>query len=128
MFRVGLAEDHTELRTTIRLFLGLLKNVEVVFEAKNGREAIDAVQQHQPDVLVMDVRMPELDGLAAARQIANLSLPTRVILITSFKGPDIVQAVIDAGAHGFVSKDDLIELLPLAIETVGQGGRFFTKE
>ena len=128
MFRVGLAEDHAELRTTIRLFLGLSKNVEVVFEAKNGREAIDAVQQHQPDVLVMDVRMPELDGLAAARQIANLSLPTRVILITSFKGPGIVQAVIDAGAHGFVSKDDLIELLPLAIETVGQGGRFFTKE
>ena len=128
MFRVGLAEDHAELRTAIRLFLGLRKNVEVVFEAKNGREAIDGVQQHQPDVLVMDVRMPELDGLAAARQIADLSLPTRVILISSFRSIDVLQEVIDAGAHGFVSKDDLIELLPLAIETVCHGGRFLTKE
>jgi DNA-binding NarL/FixJ family response regulator len=107
------------------LFLRL-SNFDVVFEAKNGREAIEGVQEHQPDVLVMDVRMPELDGLAAARRIADLSLPTRVILISSFRSMDVLQAVIAAGAHGYVCKDELIELLPLAIETVGQGGSFFT--
>lgn len=127
MLRVALAEDHAELRTTIQLFLGLLKNIDVVFAVTNGREAIEGVQQHQPDVLVMDMRMPEVDGLEAARQIADLSLPTRVILISSFKEIDVLQAVIAAGAHGFVCKDDLIELLPIAIETVYHGGRFFTK-
>jgi DNA-binding NarL/FixJ family response regulator len=86
---------------------------------------LEKVQQHQPDVVVMDVRMPELDGLAATRQMADLSLPARVILISSYREIDILPAVIKAGAHGFVCKDDLIELLPLAIERVGNGGLFW---
>jgi DNA-binding NarL/FixJ family response regulator len=128
MLRVALAEDHAELRTTIRMFLGLLENIEVVFEATNGREAIVGIQQHQADVLVMDIMMPELNGLAAAKEIADLSLPTRVVLISTLQGIAAEQAAMAAGAHGFVCKDDLIQLLPVAIETVAQGGRFFTEE
>lgn len=128
MLRIALAEDHAELRTTIRLFLGLLKNIEVVFEATNGREAIEGVQRHQTDVLVMDMMMPELNGLEAAKKIADLSLPTRVILISSLQGIAPEQAAMAAGAQGFVCKDDLIQLLPVAIETVAQGGRFFAQE
>ena len=125
MLRVALAEDHEELRTTLRMFLGLLNNIEVVFVAENGREALECVQHHQPDVLVMDILMPELDGLEVARRIANLALPTRVILISTLKAYDIEQVVKAAGGHGFVPKDEIIEMLPVAIETVSRGGYYF---
>ena len=125
MIRAALVEDHKELRTAIRLLLGMSKDIEVVFEAESGFEAIDLVQLHQPEVLVMDIRIPLLNGLAATKMIVDLSLPTRIILISSLEGPDVLQEAIAAGAHGFVHKADLVKSLLTAIETVYQGGRFF---
>ena len=128
MFRVAVAEDHAELRTALRLLLGLSEDIEVVFEAENGLEVIGLVQQHRPDVLVMDIRMPLLNGLAAVKQIVGLSLPTRIILISSLEGPGVIQEAMAAGAHGFVHKADVVKLLRTAIETVYHGGRFFPEE
>ena len=125
MIRVAIADDHPELRTALRLLLGISPNIEIVFEAENGREAVECVQHHQPDVLVMDIFMPELDGLAATKQIANLPVATRIILISNNMSLTLQQQAANAGAYGFIDKYELIHSLLSAIETVYQGGRHF---
>lgn len=125
MIRVAIADDHRELRTALRLLLNLAPNLEIVFEATSGREAVADVQQFLPDVLVMDVRMPDLDGLAAARQMRDLALSTRIILISMYKETAIVRAAAAAGVHGFIYKGDLIPSLTEAIVVVHEGGRYF---
>lgn len=126
MIRVALAEDHPELRVALRLLLRLSKEIELVCEASNGQEAVDCVKRLQPDVLVMDIHMPVLDGFAATKQITELSLPTRVILISTDIGMFVVRQVIVVGAQGYVAKDNLAESLLPAIEAVYRGETFFS--
>ena len=125
MIRVAIADDHAELRLALRLLLSIFKDIEVVCEAGNGQEAVDYVKHLQPDVLVMDIQMPVLDGFGATKQIVELSVPTRVILMSTYKGMIIAREAADAGARGFVPKDDIAEWLHTAIETVHHGEVFF---
>jgi DNA-binding NarL/FixJ family response regulator len=125
VIRVAIAEDHLEMRVALRLFLRLSKDVEIVGEAGNGEEAVDCVKQLQPDVLVMDIQMPTLDGWAATRQILELGLPTHVILISLNRGRYIASKAAEVGAKGFLSKDHLPTSLLPAIRAVYQGGKFF---
>jgi DNA-binding NarL/FixJ family response regulator len=125
MIRVALSEDSPEMRVTLRLLLGLSKNIELVCEASNGQEAVDCVKRLQPDVLVMDIRMPMLNGFEATKQIIDLAVPTRVILISSDLGSFVAKQAAAAGAKGFVPKDKVAKLLLLAIETVHRGELFF---
>lgn len=126
MIRVALAEDHPEMRVALRLLLRLSKEIELVCEASNGLEAVDCVKRLQPDVLVMDIHMPVLDGFAATKQIAELLLPTRVILISTDIGMLVVRQAIVVGAQGYVAKDDLAESLLPAIEAVYHGETFLS--
>src|SRR6185436_11865904 len=125
MIRVALSDDSPEMRVTLRLLLGLSKNIEVVCETNNGQEAVDYVKNFQPDVLVMDIRMPVLNGFEATKEIVDLAVPTRVILISSDLGSFIAKQAAAVGAKGFVPKDDVATSLLLAIETVHQGEQFF---
>ena len=125
MIRVAIADDHQELRLALRLLLSMLKDIEVVCEAGNGQEAVECVRRLQPDVFVMDIQMPVLDGFAATKQITDLGVPTRVILISTYKGIIIAREAAAAGARGFVPKDDVAEWLRTAIEKVHQGEVFF---
>src|SRR6185503_5296424 len=125
MIRVALCEDHLEMRLALRLLLKLFKDIELVCEASNGQEAVDCVKRLHPDVLVMDIRMPELDGFAATRQITALSSPTRVILISGDIGKYVAQRAAAVGAQGFLPKDDVGKLLLSAIEAVHAGETFF---
>jgi DNA-binding NarL/FixJ family response regulator len=125
MIRVALSDDSPEMRVTLRLLLGLSKNIELVCEASNGQEAVDCVKRLQPDVLVMDIHMPVLDGFAATKRITDLSIPTRVILISTDTGIFIGRQAVAVGAKGFVPKDKVAKLLLLAIETVHGGELFF---
>ena len=125
MIRVALSDDSLEMRVALRLLLSLSKNIELVYETSNGQEAVECVQHFQPDVLVMDIRMPVLDGFEATKQINDLSVSTRVILISSDLGSFIVRKAAAVGATGFVPKDDVAKLLVLAIETVHRGETFF---
>jgi DNA-binding NarL/FixJ family response regulator len=127
MIRVALCEDHPEMRVALRLLLKLSKDIELICEASNGQEAVDCVKRLQPDVLVMDIRMPGLDGFAATQQITHLSVSTRVILISTDIGKFVARQAAAVGAQGFVPKDDVGTLLISAIETVHRGETFFSE-
>ena len=127
MIRVALCEDHREMRLSLRLLLKLSRDIELVCEASDGQEAVDCVKRLQPDVLVMDIRMSELDGFAATQQITDLSLRTRVILISGDIGKYVAERAAAVGAQGFLPKDDVGKLLLSAIEAVHAGETFFVK-
>lgn len=125
MIRVALADDHPEVRLALRLLLRLAVEMEVVCVASSGREALDCVLNLQPDVLVIDIQMPELDGFSVTKQIVELSLPTRVLIISLTRGSFIARKAAEMGAKGFLAKDNLaVDLLP-AIEAVHRGELFF---
>jgi DNA-binding NarL/FixJ family response regulator len=125
MIRVAIADDHPEMRVAVRLLLSISNEMEIVCVTNNGQEAVDCVKQLQPDVLVMDIHMPVLDGFEATKQIIGLSFPTRVILISTYTGHFIAMQAAAVGAKGYVPKDDLTTLLLSAIETVHRGELFF---
>lgn len=125
MIRVAIADDHPEMRVALRLLLSISKEIEIVCVASNGQEAVDCVKRLQPDVLVMDIHMPVLNGFAATKQISDLSVPTRVILISTYTGKFFVMQAIAVGAQGFVPKDKVAKSLLPAIETVHRGELFF---
>ena len=125
MIRVAISDDHPELRLALRLLLNLSKIIEIVCETSNGEEAVDCVKRLQPDVLVMDIHMPVLNGFEATRQIVDLSLPTRVILISTDRERFIARRAAAIGAKGFLAKDDLPKFLLQTIEAVHRGELFF---
>jgi DNA-binding NarL/FixJ family response regulator len=127
MIRVAFCDDSPEMRVALRLLLSLSKNIEIVCEVNNGQEAIDCVKRFQPDVLAMDIRMPVMNGLDATREIVDLALQTRVILISTDIGSHVARKAAAYGAQGFVPKDDVAELLVQAIETVHGGEPFFVE-
>ena len=127
MIRVALCEDHPEMLVALRLLLKLSKNIELVCEASNGQEAVDCVKRLQPDVLVMDIRMPILDGFAATQQITDLSVSTRVILISTDIGKYVARRAAEVGAKGYLPKDNVGTLLLPAIETVLRGETVFVE-
>ena len=117
--RVLLVDDHALARTGFRMVLDAEPDIEVVGEAANGTQAIHSAGRLHPDVVLMDVRMPELDGIAAAREVANDS--TKVLILTTFDLDDYVYDSLAAGASGFLLKDAGPEQLTQAIRVVAAG-------
>ena len=109
----------------LRLLLRLAGEMEVVCVASSGQEALDCVINLQPDVLVIDIQMPELDGFSVTKQIVELSLPTRILIISLTRGSFIARKAEEMGAKGFLAKDDLAVYLLPAIEAVYRGELFF---
>ena len=124
MIRVVIVDDHPEMRLSLRILMRLFEVVELVGEGTNGVEAVEHVQRLQPDLLIMDVHMPAMNGLEATRQLVAAQLATKIILISSNRGAYMVRQAIGAGAKGFVPKDELVSL-KLAIAAVQQGETFF---
>jgi DNA-binding NarL/FixJ family response regulator len=104
VIRVVVADDQTLVRSGFRLILEAQADLEVVGEAEDGAEAIERVRQLRPDVVLMDVRMPTLDGIAATREIVASGLPTRVLVLTTFDQDEVVYEAMRAGASGFLLK------------------------
>ena len=127
MIRVAIADDHPEMRVALRLLLSISKEIEIVCETSNGQEAVDCVKRLQPDILVMDIHMPMLDGFAATKQITDLAVPTRVILMSTDMGIFITRQAAVVGAQGFVPKDAMVKSLLPAIEAVHRGETFFVE-
>jgi DNA-binding NarL/FixJ family response regulator len=121
--RVVVVDDQALVRTGFRMIL-TAAGIDVVAEATNGAEAIDAVRRTRPDVVLMDIRMPELDGLEATRRIlagAGASAEPRVIILTTFDLDHYVYAALSAGASGFLLKDVTPEHLVAAVRMVRSG-------
>lgn len=119
--RVLVADDQSMVRAGFRMLLSGEPDIEVVAEADNGREAIDKAARFQPTVVLMDIRMPELDGLQATRRILAADNKVRVLILTTFDLDEYIYEALRAGASGFVLKDDPPEQLIAAIRTVAGG-------
>jgi DNA-binding NarL/FixJ family response regulator len=119
--RVVVADDQALVRAGFRMIL-TADGIEVVAEATTGLEAVDAVQRHRPDVVLMDIRMPQMDGLAATRQIlTGTGEAPRIIMLTTFDLDQYVYAALSAGASGFLLKDVTPEQLVGAVRLVRNG-------
>ncbi|WP_406433001.1 response regulator transcription factor [Streptomyces sp. NBC_00631] len=118
--RVLVADDQALVRTGFRLIL-TADGIDVVAEATDGNEAVAAVRRTRPDVVLMDIRMPELDGLEATRRILATPDPPRVLMLTTFDLDRYVYAALSAGASGFLLKDVSPEHLTAAVRTVRSG-------
>src|SRR5262245_17958727 len=119
--RVLLADDQALVRSGFRLILEARPDIEVVGEAGNGAEALDLATRLRPDVILMDVRMPGMDGVEATRRIAVAGLPSRVVILTTFDLDEYVYAAIRAGASGFLLKDAEPAQLVEAVRVVATG-------
>jgi DNA-binding NarL/FixJ family response regulator len=118
---VLVADDQAMVRAGFRMLLGGEDDITVVAEAANGVEAIEKAARFQPAVVLMDIRMPELDGLEATRRILAADPGARVLILTTFDLDEYVYEALSAGASGFVLKDDPPEQLLAAIRTVAAG-------
>jgi DNA-binding NarL/FixJ family response regulator len=119
--RVLVADDQSMVRAGFRMLLAGEEDIEVVAEASNGLEAVDKADRFHPTVVLMDIRMPELDGLEATRRILATGNGARILILTTFDLDEYVYEALRAGASGFVLKDDPPEQLLAAIRTVAAG-------
>ena len=119
--RALLVDDQSMVRAGLRMLLAGEPDIEVVAEAGNGREAVAQARRFHPQVVLMDIRMPDLDGLEATRRILAADETTRVLILTTFNLDDYVYEALSAGASGFVLKDDPPEQLIAAVRTIAAG-------
>ena len=121
MIRVLLVDDDALVRAGLTMMIGSTDDLEVVGEAADGSEVVDAVARHRPDVVLMDIRMPTLDGLQATQRLQETASPPRVIVLTTFDIDDFVFRALQAGAAGFLLKDTPPRELLQAIRVVAFG-------
>jgi len=121
LIRVILADDHSVVRTGLKAVLGAAKDIAVIGEAKTGREAIALVERLKPDVVVMDLSMPEMDGTAATKEIVAKGLPTKVLILTMHEEEDYLVPLIEAGAAGYLEKSAADRELVDAVRAVAAG-------
>jgi len=124
--RILLAEDHAVMRTGLRLVLERQPDFEVVGEASDGREAVALVEQHHPDVVVMDIGMPNLNGIEATRQICNAQPACAVVILSMHSDEAYVLRSLKAGARGYLLKESAESDLISAIRAVQAGKAFFS--
>lgn len=127
MMRVLLAEDHSIVRQGTRLYLESV-GIEVVGEATTGREAVSLASELVPDVVIMDIHMPELTGIEATRRIRHDLPDVRVLVLTAYDDPAYVHGLLDAGADGYVLKTAALSELLHALHDVAAGRAAFTEE
>lgn len=124
--RVILADDHTVVRQGLRALLVAEGDIDIVGEAANGREAVQLVRDLRPDVVVLDVAMPQLNGLEATRQIMHAVPSTKVLVLSSYSDDDCVHQLIEAGARGYLVKQTAANDLLRAIRETRKGNSFLS--
>ena len=126
MIRVLLADDHKIISSALQYLLEAQGDIEVVAIAADGQEAVEKARKECPDVVIMDISMPRLDGIAATRQLCECCPKTRVVMLTMYETTQHVQGALQAGAHGYVLKDSAGQELVDAVRTIYKGGSYFS--
>jgi DNA-binding NarL/FixJ family response regulator len=121
VIRVLLADDHGLVRDGLTRLLGSVSDIEVVAAASNGEQAIALAEEHRPDVILMDLRMPDIDGSEATRRLLQNDPATQVVILTSFSERDEILTALDAGAIGYLLKDAEPDELIRGIRAAAQG-------
>ena len=124
--RILIADDHEVVRRGLRTVLEAEAGWQVVAEVQDGREAVQETLRIKPDVAILDLAMPRLNGLEALRQIAKASPQTKVLILTMHDSDELVRAALDAGARGYVTKSSVARDLTTAVEALRQNKTFFT--
>src|SRR6185437_16507724 len=119
--RILLADDHAVVRQGFKMILGAQPDMEIVGEAGNGREALELASSLKPDLVVMDVAMPELNGIEATRRMAEAAPHTRVLALSMHKDSVYVREILRAGARGYLLKDSIDSDLLAAVRSVSRG-------
>jgi DNA-binding NarL/FixJ family response regulator len=123
---VLLADDHTIVRQGLRSLLALEPDIEVVAEAEDGRQAVRLAKQLEPGVVVMDIAMPQLNGLEATRQIIKEKISAKVLILSSYSDDELIQQLTEAGATGYLIKQTAANDLISAIREVHKGNAFYS--
>src|ERR1700757_2025332 len=118
---VLIADDHSVVREGLASLISRKADMTVIGEASNGREAVDLWKEHRPDITLLDLRMPELDGVGAIKEIRELDENARIVVLTTFDGDEDIYRAIRAGAKGYLLKDTAREALMDCIRTVHNG-------
>jgi DNA-binding NarL/FixJ family response regulator len=121
MIRVLIADDHAVVRDGLARLLGSVPDIEVVAAAGDGDQAVELVREHRPDVILMDLRMPGMDGSEATRRLLELEPATHVVILTSFSERDEILSALDAGAIGYLLKDAEPDELIRGVRAAAQG-------
>ncbi len=124
--RILIADDHSVVRAGLRALLESRPGWEVCAEASDGREAVEKAGKHQPNVAVLDIGMPLLNGVEATRRIRTISPSTEILILTMHESDDLVQRVVQAGARGYILKDEADRVLLAAVDSVHQHKSYFS--
>ena len=124
--RVLLADDHTLVRAGIRALLESIAEVDVVAESGDGREALELISKHRPDIALLDIGMPGMNGLELAKRVATESPRTRIIILSMHADANYVNQALRAGVRGYLLKGAAVSELPLALRAVSRGETYLT--
>jgi two-component system nitrate/nitrite response regulator NarL len=128
MITVLLVDDHNSFRKSLRYMLESTEDIQVVATASNGAEAVVQARLHCPQVAVIDISMPIMDGIEATRQIREVCRQTRIMMLSIFDNPEYVQRALEVGAAGFVLKDAIAKDLLAAVRALSIGKRYFSQK
>ena len=124
MINIIIVDDHEIVRTGLRMIIAKMSGIKIIAEAENGKQAIDVVREYRPDVVLMDVNMPELSGIEATRRISQHMPDTKIIILTVHAENPFPAQLLEAGASGYLTKGCAAEELEKAIKTVMVQGRY----
>ncbi len=126
--RVIIADDHEIFRKGLKLILSRLKYVNLVGEAENGKEVIEIIRKKNADIILMDIEMPEMNGIEATRRILEIRPQVKVVALTMFNDDKYIEDMLDAGAKGFLLKNITKQLLDRALRTIDEGNNYYSDE
>ena len=126
--KVIVADDHPLLRQGLLFILNKNENFNIIGQASNGQEALDLIREHKPDIAILDIQMPKLDGFEVAKTVIKEKIEVEIIFLTMFKDAELIKKVIDLGIKGYVLKENAVNDIVNCVESVADGKFFISPQ